>query len=262
MRRTSAATLVGQLRVGLDRHLPDWRHHIDELGQVAQVRARLQGWRPSDSDAVRALFLAYVSALTDWKRIQAARDSILGILPDWSPAAVSTCSDAELRRIHAWFLERRLGTVLLRRQLSWLRASAVVLARMSRECGSVDLFLTGNLDRDLTSILSAKDSEWKLPGVGLALASEFLKNLGIDDFKPDRHAIRMLGPERLALAASREPSAIRELGVRLARESGLTAAEFDQMVWLYCARGYAGVCGAEPSCGGCPLAKTCRYPGR
>ena len=34
---------------------------------------------------------------------------------------------------------------------------------------------------------------WKAPGMQLALASEFLRNLHWDGFKPDRHIRRMMG---------------------------------------------------------------------
>jgi endonuclease III len=111
-------------------------------------------------------------------------------------------------------------------------------------------------------LLTDKSSDWKLAGVGVALAAEFLKNLGHDDFKPDRHMLRMLEPHRLNLVSNPSQLEVRRWGLQIARDMDMPAAQLDQMQWLYCARGYAAVCGAHPRCGECPLASSCRFPTR
>lgn len=256
-----ATTLVRRLGASLDAVLPHWRRHIEELGQLPLIRARMDGWRPSDAEVVHALLLAFLSAMTDWRRIQESRPELLGLLDGRrEPRQVAQLSETSLATIEHWFLERRLGSVLLRRQLFWLRSAATVFVRMQNEGGTVDGFFEAarEADQDLVSLLSDQESDWKLPGVGVALAAEFLKNLGYDEFKPDRHTIRMLGPSRLAVCDRLDPLSVRRHGIALARAAGIPAAELDQMLWLYCARGYGGTCGAEPRCGQCRMRTACR----
>src|SRR5216684_3135586 len=83
-----ADTMVSTLRVALERHLPAWRDLVRDLAQVPKIEARKCGWRPSDAEAVQGLLLSYLSAMTDWSRIQAALPSIRGVVRDWSPAYV------------------------------------------------------------------------------------------------------------------------------------------------------------------------------
>jgi endonuclease III len=253
--------LVPTLELALDRHLPGWRDLVRDLAQVPKVEARRDGWRPNDAEAVQALLLSYLSAMTDWSRIQGALPHILDAMRDWTPAHVASLSRKDLARLHRWFLEHRLGSVLLRQQLRWLPAAASILERMSIAAGSVDAFIERAQEAGKTiELLTSKESEWKLPGVGVALAAEFLKNMGHDDFKPDRHMLRMLGSHRLNVVGNPTQLEVRRWGLQLAREMNMPAAQLDQMLWLYCARGYAAVCNARPRCGECPFAPTCRFP--
>ncbi|MGH7435164.1 MAG: hypothetical protein ACRENE_05790 [Polyangiaceae bacterium] len=251
-----------RLRVALDQSLPGWRFELEALGQVRLIRARAAGWKPTDETAMRGLFLAYLSAMTDWRRIQSALPQIDTLFDDWTPPSIARLRDRDLAKTYTWLLDRKLGSVLLRRQLECLRAAARVFMRMGRDGATVCAVLERHAQADVASVLSAKESPWKLPGVGIALAAEFLKNLGFDDFKPDRHTIRILGPGRLGLVDTLEPGAVRLAGLRLARDAGLLAAELDQMLWMYCAQGYARVCSANPDCSACPLSSRCNFPSR
>jgi len=256
-----ADTFVSLLTAALERHLPLWRHLIHDLAQVPKIEARRAGWRPSDAEAVQALLLSYLSAMTDWSRIQAALEQIRGVLPDWTPRAVASLSPNEITRLQRWFLDHRLGSVLLGQQLRSLPRAAVILDRMSGEAGSVDAFVhNAQQAGTIIELLTTKNSEWKLPGVGVALAAEFLKNLGHDDFKPDRHMLRMLGPSRLNIVGRPSQLETRRWGLWMAREVRMPAAQLDQMLWLYCARGYAAVCSARPRCQECLLASACNFP--
>jgi endonuclease III len=256
-KKTTARALVRDLGRALDKTLPDWRQLLEDLEQASLVRARAAGWRPTDLDAMHGLLLAFLSAMTDWRRIQAAKNEILTSF-DWHPLRVAELTDDQLASLHRWFVSRRLGSLILRKQLVYLRLAAAKLVAMAKESGSVEAFLSARIAGGaVIDDLAAPRSRWKLPGVGIALAAEFLKNLGHDDFKPDRHLLRILGPTRLALVPNADLHTVRMVGRNLAHESGVLATELDQMLWLYCARGYANVCGAEPRCNECLLAPHC-----
>jgi hypothetical protein len=255
---STSSTFVSILAASLDAVLPQWRQHIDELGQVRLIRARNDGWTPSDEEVLQGLLLAYLSAMTDWRKIQSNRDELMGVLSSWLPGKVANLTDTKLGQLERWFLSRGMGSVLLKKQLVWLRESAGVFVRMRHELGGIDDFLRRRSgSNDLAMMLGSPKSEWKLPGVGIPLAAEFLKNLGFDDFKPDRHLIRILGPKRLGYCKRNDTISIRHWGIKTAREAGLLAAELDQMLWLYCARGYGNTCSANPRCQACLMRSAC-----
>lgn len=52
-------------------------------------------------------------------------------------------------------------------------------------------------------------ADWKLPGMGAVLASEFFRNLGWSGFKPDRHVMRLLDLWCPDVVAAQEDHALR-----------------------------------------------------
>ena len=90
----------------------------------------------------------------------------------------------------------------------------------------------------------------KLPGFGIALAAEFLKNVGYDVAKPDRHVNRALGcfgwvsfkkwsdrngtqaPE----AKEEELIAVMREVARCAQSVSQSACFVDNVIWVLCAR--------------------------
>ena len=49
---------------------------------------------------------------------------------------------------------------------------------------------------EMMAVLRGTNSEYKLPGFGIALAAEALRLLGCDVCKPDRHVLRAIGSWR------------------------------------------------------------------
>lgn len=100
-----------------------------------------------------------------------------------------------------------------------------------------------------TSVRRARD-DWKLPGMGFALASEFLRNLQWRGFKPDTHVKRLLDDwlkDQLRSFEDRASELAAAVGVRTkeAREniqyglaglfitpSGESPSKIDNLVWL------------------------------
>jgi hypothetical protein len=68
-------------------------------------------------------------------------------------------------------------------------------------------------------------STWKAPGMGGVLASEFLRNLHWDTYKPDRHILRLLGSWFPGQMLEAQAEAAR-IGERLFGKSGKVAREF------------------------------------
>jgi hypothetical protein len=88
--------------------------------------------------------------------------------------------------------------------------------------------------------------EYKLREVGFTLAMEYLKNVGIRAAKPDVHILRLLGPERLGyLQDGNEEKAVRAIA-DLAAEAQVNEVYMDNLLWLFCAKDYADICGVVP----------------
>jgi thermostable 8-oxoguanine DNA glycosylase len=90
----------------------------------------------------------------------------------------------------------------------------------------------------------------KLPGFGIALAAEFLKNVGYDVAKPDRHVNRALGSfgwvsfkrwsdrngTQAPEANEDELIAVMQEVARCAQSVSQSACFVDNVIWVLCAR--------------------------
>ena len=76
--------------------------------------------------------------------------------------------------------------------------------------------------------------------MGIPLVCEYLRNVGYDIPKPDRHICRILGSAHLALSDKKEvpPFEAFDIVVKLAELTGKPTAEVDYILWSYCADGY------------------------
>lgn len=103
---------------------------------------------------------------------------------------------------------------------------------------------------------------YKLAQIGPALACEYLRNLGYDISKPDRHLCRLLGSERLQFFNQPMPELeeVYNLVCRVANssKSNYGPAQADYILWSYCAIGYGDMCnGKSRACKDCCLSDLC-----
>jgi len=85
------------------------------------------------------------------------------------------------------------------------------------------------------------------------LVCEYMRNVGIDVPKPDRHILRILSSERLGFSKFPEKSEsesykkdIFEIFDKLHEITGKTRIEIDYLLWFYCADGHAEFCTEKP----------------
>ena len=94
----------------------------------------------------------------------------------------------------------------------------------------------------------------------MALAWEYLRNVGINGAKPDIHLKRLMGSERMGVSRYTDASddeVIREVK-RLVNATGLTLFEIDYIIWCYCANGKGEVGTANPNCSRCIIREYCK----
>lgn len=106
------------------------------------------------------------------------------------------------------------------------------------------------------------EDEYKLAQIGPALACEYLRNLGYDIPKPDRHLCRLLGSERLQFFNQPMPGLeeVYNLVRRVANssKSNYGPAQADYILWSYCAISYGNMCnGKNRACKNCCLSDLC-----
>ena len=182
-----------------------WRLEIEEMGQVQAVRDRTMGESWSDDAVFEALLLAVLSAHTQWSSVE----NVLRIrklrFPGYGLDAYARLSPSNVRdKLVPWFEAREVGSNSLPRNLTQLIETTRILAAHARKHGSADSYFTalmrqnGKDPKQVALLLGNARSKFKLPGFGIALAAEALKNLGYDVSKPDRHVQRAVAAFGLA----------------------------------------------------------------
>jgi len=230
---------------------------IVQLGQVQASEDRAQGKLFSLREHLRGLVLSLLSNQRPWEPIARNRDQIGAIFFGYDPDRVQATDPlyfvSSLREI-------RCGNRAMVKQMSALSENIFTLKKIASEHGSLDTFVVSG-DPDLIASKLSRLGPYKLKQVGFALALEYLRNVGIRASKPDLHVRRALSGARLGYFNG-HPSEIEAnmLMVNIARASGSNPTYLDNLLWMFCAKNYGEICGAEPHCGICGFAATCNFP--
>lgn len=185
----------------LNADLSDWRQRASSLGQTQQNRRRDVEHQFSDDEVFEGLLLALLSNSTNWAVVERAIPALSRQFDNFSLGSYARRSDAQIEETYQWFMASRTASVVLRGGLRRLRDATIILERRSCEAGGLHNYLENLLDEhggdpiELAVALggAGHGGAHKLPGFGIALAAEFLKNVGYDVAKPDRHTNRALG---------------------------------------------------------------------
>jgi len=231
--------------------------------------------RKSPTEVFHAAVRSLGSNQTDWARYMAAEDAIERVLHGFDPVAVNKArldgQDIQADLVAA--LPRTTPRRTASRVLTWaenltnqpeLYDEIQTLGRLAQAAGRlsnhellpvVALVLSADpltrLSRQRLAELGVRDRTWKLPGMGFALTTEFLRNLGWEGFKPDTHVKRLfdhwIGEEQLAQFDARAAELAAVVGIR-SRDSirtlryslaglaitpdGWSPSAIDNLVWL------------------------------
>jgi len=150
----------------------------------------------SDAAIFEAFALAAISGNARWDRISAVQNELAEPFQDFSAQRFADLSDQDIdERIVPWFRQRRAGSARLPKVLRLLRGSAHLLR--PRDDGDARSFLMAACAQaegspEEIAVLLGTDTQFKMPGFGIALAAEALRLLGCDLCKPDRHVLRAI----------------------------------------------------------------------
>jgi endonuclease III len=222
---------------------------------------RERGEKFSLNDHIRGMILAMLSSQSVWARIEANMNNINEIFFGYN-------ADQIMSKPYEYFVNEfrniKCGNRQLEAQMQALKGNIEKLKSLEEQYGSIDEYYKqlnkgDSLFITLVKSLSEHGSKNKLVRLGAPLASEYLRHLGYDLPKPDRHICRVLGSKILGCSEKEEIGVYDAFYIiaEIAKEINKSSAEVDYILWSYCANEYGGVCTVvKPKCDIC-VAKEC-----
>lgn len=219
---------------------------IEALGQVELAKSRENGKAFTFSEHLRGLVLSLLSSVQDWSRIEKNMDYINGIFKGFD--AESLLHEYSSDKIMEQLKQRSLAGLTTRKQMKELPSIIRKMESIASEYGSLDTFVNRKPACQVAAALS--DEPYKLNQIGFALASEYLKNVGIATVKPDRHIMDITGKERLDFDEwANGPSAISQKLNDIAERNDICPTWLDNLFWLFGKH----CCKKQPLCNQCEV---------
>lgn len=174
---------------------------------------------------------------------------------DWSIPRVAAMTEAEILP-----LIRRGEVIGHQSKLSAVVANARVAKTLLNQYGTLGRYLASF--QNLTSL--AADLCDRFDFIGPVTAEDFLRNVGFDTAKPDRHITRWL--ERMGILSGAQVGVVLDTFRSVATAAGMPKAKADSIIYLFCADRddviSGGVCGNVPACEACPVTMLCPTRGK
>lgn len=205
---------------------------VSSMGQVRLSDSSTE-YLADNRTVFRAAALALASNMRQWSRFLSRRREFESLLEQYDPITFSRALEVDGARLGdiANCLGGQTGSGDAKAMAKWARMLARVsdyfnaLNELKRDMhASVD---DGEVVPVLAALLGSPRKKlekkrpppfgvesWKAPGMGMVLASEFLRNLHWAAFKPDRHINRLLGrwfPEVVRRESERADTIAREI---------------------------------------------------
>lgn len=222
------------------------------------------------SDHIRAMVYSMLSSGTVWNRISRDTDAetsyinpVDKIFHNYNSEELLKCSPKQLRdelkKIHCAI------QYTLKQMNALISVNITKLMILEKEYGTIDNYYNEFIqsDRTLVSLVKALSdtaSKDKMVQMDIALVCEYLRNIGYEIPKPDRHIRRILGGEILSFSRSKivPPFQAFEIISKLAKLLNKPVAEVDYILWSYCSTGYGEICtSSNPKCEVCVIKKYC-----
>lgn len=231
-----------------------------------QLDKRNSGGAFTVSDHIRGMVYSMLTSGAAWNRLEPYIDIDTGRIPVvdeiFCQYDVNALLNADPAALVNKVKEHRLGTQYINNQINALVSVNIGnLLSLEKEYGSVDNFYQILVCKDdnlknLVRELSTLGKPCKFAQLGEALTAEYLKNVGYDIGKPDRHICRILGSDRLGCSTHKTVSPYEAIDIiaAIAKSINKPAAEVDYILWAYCANGYGAICTKnKPKCDVCSV---------
>ncbi len=219
-----------------------------------QIDKRGSGGTFTIQDHICAMVYSMLTSGASWNRVEPSLDIETGRIKIIDEIFCQYDADTLLNTAPMILVdkvkEQKLGTPYIKNQMiAFVGTNIGKMQLLEKDYGSIDVFYQEFIDTDptlkaLVKELSDKGKPHKYVQMGAALTSEYLKNVGYDIAKPDRHICRILGSKVLG-CSDREIAHTDEafdIVAEIAEAAGKRIAEVDYILWSYCANGYGSIC--------------------
>ena len=234
-----------------------WEHtHIKK-----QIDRRKNGDTFTVTDHIRAMVYSMLTSGAPWNRLEPHIDIETGriwIIDEiFYQYDVDKLLSTDPSELVGQITAQTLGAPYIKNQMNALiNANIENLLALEKEYGSTDNFYQSIINTDstmktLVKELSAAGKPNKFAQLGEALTAEYLRNVGYDIAKPDRHICRILGSDILGCSDKKVVPIYEAFDIVAAIANALEkdTAEVDYILWSYCASGYGEICTLKnPKC--------------
>lgn len=235
-----------------------------------QIDKREKGQSFSLQQHIRGMVYSMLSSSISWERVERSIDIKTGaikavddIFHDFDVKYLLKCIPFELvEQIKAIGCA---GQSTQKQMNALINDNIPQLQNYEMKYGSIDNYYKNFIikDRTLKSLvrtLSSFNSENKIKEMGEALTAEYLRNVGYNIAKPDRHITRILGSNCLGFHNKEIVPVynVFDIVAEIANNSNRKIAETDFILWSYCAKGYGEICTkSKPKCDKCIVKLYC-----
>lgn len=245
-----------------------WEHtHIKK-----QIDRRKSGDTFTVTDHIRAMVYSMLTSGAPWNRLEPYIDIETGriwIIDEiFYQYDVDKLLSTDPSELVGQITAQTLGAPYIKNQMNALiNANIENLLALEKEYGSTDNFYQSIINTDstmktLVKELSAAGKPHKFAQLGEALTAEYLRNVGYDIAKPDRHICRILGSDILGCSDKKVVPIYEAFDIVAAIANALEkdTAEVDYILWSYCASGYGEICTLKnPKCQYCVAKQICKF---
>lgn len=229
-----------------------------------QIDKRDKGIKFTLSDHIQAMVYSFLSSQNEWDKIERNKNKIDLLFCEYDADKLLKNDSIDLANGIIGG-DIKCGTQSTKKQMIALKDNIVTLQRFSDIDAMYQLEIESNGYVGLIKKLSLQGSNWKLKQMGIPLVSEYLRNIGYDIPKPDRHIIRFLGPEVLEEHTYKKISntviwKCFDIIEKYSKKTGYRQAYIDYLFWTYCANKYGEICTKQNAkCSRCKLIRYCKH---
>ena len=239
----------------LEEYLKDRVQDID-LTILEAVEQRKNGKSFSFEEHLRGFVYAQLSALVSWKKIKGNQTRLDEIFCNFDRQQLKEKSAEDL--INETTAIKCHNPYTTKNQMRSLKFNIETFERIGQDFGSLEKFITHSTPSNIIKLLADSNSTYKIKYMGVPIACEYVRNVGIDIIKPDIHIKRIASAERLNLVTAKSDYKIIDDFQELSKQIGINQAKMDYLLWNYCSKGYGEICTATPKCNECVIRKFCQ----